>query len=129
MRRFAEAERDRDKFVSALARVEASSAICRLRQGGRLNQMEAAQILNEITEETRQMNEQPITKDILDAAMALIDPQEIRTLDAIQLGSALVLRNLLERSEIRFIAADYRLLLAAQAEGFETWNPTVKGSS
>ena len=125
MRRFAEAQGHQDKIVSALARVEASSAVCRLNRSGRLIQTEAAQILSEIPSELRQMNEQPVTKEVLDTAVILMSRQEIRTLDAIQLGSAIVVRNLLRRSDIRFIAADHRLLAVARSEGFVTWDPTT----
>jgi hypothetical protein len=69
------------------------------------------------------MIEQPINPPVLDAAGTLIDRHCLRTLDAIQLGSAVVARDLLAAPDMRFIASDKNLLDAAEEEGFATWNP------
>jgi hypothetical protein len=47
----------------------------------------------------------------------------LRALDAVQLGSAIVSRDLLAAPDMRFVASDNALLEAARTEGFDVWNP------
>lgn len=124
MLRFAKAEDDRNKVVSALAQVEARSAICRLSKGNRMTSDEALLALNSIESEVRRMIEQPSNPQVLNAASTLIDRHYLRSLDAVQLGSAVVARDLLAAPDMRFIASDKELLEAAHAEGFDIWDPT-----
>jgi hypothetical protein len=44
-------------------------------------------------------------------------------MDATQLGSAVVARDLLAAPDMRFITSDKELLKAARTEGFEIWDP------
>jgi predicted nucleic acid-binding protein len=120
---FASAEDDRNKVVSALAQVEARSGICKLRQGRLLTPAETASAIDSLLSEMRRMIEQPINPPVLEAASTLVDRHYLRALDAIQLGCAIVARDLLGAPDMRFISSDKDLLDAAQAEGFETWNP------
>ena len=123
MLRFAQAERDQNKVISALVRIEARSAISRLRKGNRMTPAEAVGLLETLAAEARRMIEQPINPPVLEAAGTLVDRHSLRTLDAIQLGSAIVARDLLAAPDMRFIASDDNLLEAAEAEGFSIWNP------
>jgi predicted nucleic acid-binding protein len=123
MLRFAQAEDDRNKVVSALAQIEARSAICRLRKGNRMSPSEAALALDLLTNELRRIVEQPINPPVLEAANTLIDRHTLRALDAVQLGCAVVARDLLAAPNMRFVASDKTLLDAARAEGFDIWNP------
>jgi hypothetical protein len=43
-------------------------------------------------------------------------------MDAVQLGGAIVSRDLLAAPYMSFVASDKKLLLAAAAEGIDTWN-------
>jgi predicted nucleic acid-binding protein len=123
MLRFTQAEDDRNKVVSALAQIEARSAICRLRKGSRMSSSEASLALDALAGEVRRMIEQPVNPPVLEAARTLIDRHSLRSMDAVQLGCAIVARDLLAAPDMRFIASDKELLEAAHAEGFETWNP------
>jgi predicted nucleic acid-binding protein len=120
---FANAEDDRNKVVSALAQIEARSAICRLRQGKSITPAEASLALDALAAEMKRMIEQPVNPPVLEAASTLIDRHYLRAMDAVQLGCAIVARELLAAPDMRFIASDESLLNAAQAEGFESWNP------
>jgi predicted nucleic acid-binding protein len=120
---FASAEDDRNKVVSALAQIEARSAICRLRQGKYITPAEGSLALDALAAEMKRMIEQPVTPPVLEAASTLIDRHYLRAMDAVQLGCAIVARDLLAAPDMRFIASDESLLDAARAEGFETWNP------
>jgi predicted nucleic acid-binding protein len=123
MLRFVQAEDDRNTIVSALAQIEARFAICRLRKGNRMSSSEASLAIDLLTNELRRIVEQPVNPPVLEAANTLIDRHTLRALDAIQLGCAIVARDLLAAPNMRFIASDKTLLDAAQAEGFDIWNP------
>ena len=124
MLRFAQAEDDRNKVVSALAQIEARSAICRLRKGSRMNSSEASLALDSLAAEMRRMVEQPVNPPVLEAASTLIDRYFLRAMDAVQLGCAIVARDLLAAPDMRLIASDKELLEAAHKEGFEIWDPS-----
>jgi len=122
---FASVEDDRNKIVSALAQVEARSGICKLRQAELITPAEAASALELLLAEMRRMIEQPIHPPVLEAASVLVDRHSLRTLDAVQLGCAIVARDLLAAPDMRFIGSDKELIEAARAEGFEIWNPSI----
>jgi predicted nucleic acid-binding protein len=69
------------------------------------------------------MIEQPVNPPVLEAASTLVERHYLRAMDAVQLGCAIVARELLAAPDMRFIASDKELLEAAQTEGFQTWNP------
>jgi predicted nucleic acid-binding protein len=125
MLEFANSEDYRNRVVSALAPVEARSAIYRLRRGKSLTPGEASLILNALAADLRKMIEQPAIPTVLDAANGLVDRYVLRALDAVQLGSAIVVRDLMSAPDMRFIASDHALLSAAEQEGFATWDPAA----
>lgn len=126
MVRFASAEDDRNKVVSALAQPEARSAICRLRQRKAVTPAEAAMALEALAAEMKRMIEQPILPAVLEAANALVERHYLRALDAVQLGCAMVARDRMGATDMRFVASDRELLEAAHKEGFGTWDPAGK---
>jgi predicted nucleic acid-binding protein len=60
--------------------------------------------------------------DVLNKARSLVFKYPLRTLDAIQLASAVEVQGLLSAT-VSFVSADTRLLDAARAEGFAVENP------
>lgn len=122
---FATAEDDRNKVVSAAAQVEARSAVCRLRKAKSITPDEAKLAMDAIAAESRRMIEQPINPQVIEAANILVDRHHLRAMDAIQLGSAVVARDLLAAPDMRFIASDKELREAAAAEGFDVWDPNL----
>jgi predicted nucleic acid-binding protein len=125
MCQFASAEDDRKKVVSALASVEGRSGICRLRREKSFTSAEASVALVALADDLRRMIEQPVTPPVLEAANGLVDRYVLRALDAVHLGAAIVARDLMSASDMRFIASDHALLRAAHEEGFETWDPAA----
>jgi predicted nucleic acid-binding protein len=125
MLEFADSEDDRNKVVSALASVETRSAVCRLRRGKSLTPAEASMIFDALAADLRKMIEQPVIPSVLEAANGLVDRHFLRALDAVQLGSAVVVRDLMSAPNMRFIASDHALLSAAEQEGFATWDPAA----
>ena len=55
----------------------------------------------------------------------MLDRHELRSAEALQLGAAVVAREMFQGMEIVFVSADQRLLDAAGVERFETLNPGV----
>jgi predicted nucleic acid-binding protein len=125
MLEFADSENDRNKVVSALASVEARSAVCRLRRGKSFSPAEASLIFDALTADLRKVIEQPVIPPVLETASGLVDRYLLRALDAVQLGSAVVVRDLMSAPDMRFIASDHALLSAAEQEGFATWDPAA----
>ncbi len=67
----------------------------------------------------------PVTGAVLELASALIDRQNIRALDAVQLSTAMLANDTLAvGDQLQFVASDKRLLKAAEAEGLDIWDPT-----
>ncbi len=123
--RFANAEDDRNKVVSALVRVEAASAICKLRQLAAITPAETQAALDSLAVELRRIIEQPVNPSVVDSAISMVDRHYLRAMDALQLGSAIVARDLLASPKMGFIACDKALKEAAHAEGFGVWDPTI----
>ena len=117
MIQFASAEADRNKVVSALADIEARSTIFRLRQGKALTADQASSALGSLASEMKRIIEQPIHVPVIESARTLVGRHLLRALDAIQLASALAPRDSLSAPEMRFVAADKELLMAAAKEG------------
>lgn len=124
MLQFALAENDRNKVVSALAQLETRSAIWRQLKGNRMTRDEASLALNSATAEIRHMVEQPFGPSVFDTAAILAERYCLRTLDAIQLASAVVARDALGAPDMRFVVSDNELFEAAAAEGFDVWDPS-----
>jgi len=68
------------------------------------------------------MNTYSVTKAAEELATSIVDRQTLRALDAIQLASTLLASQSTGANDIQFISSDDKLLAAA-AEGFDTWNP------
>ncbi len=82
-------------------------------------------IFDALAADLRKMIEQPVIPSVLEAANGLVDRHFLRALDAVQLGSAVVVRDLMSAPNMRFIASDHALLSAAEQEGFATWDPAA----
>jgi predicted nucleic acid-binding protein len=69
--------------------------------------------------------QQPLNPAVLEAARQVLDRHELRSSEAIQLGAAVVAREMFQGIEIVFVSSDKRLLEAAKEEHFETLNPAA----
>jgi hypothetical protein len=69
-----------------------------------------------------------ITPAVIRRSRSLLEQHPLRAYDAIQLASALLAQTALQTAELpplSFLAADERLITAAQAEGLPTGNPNL----
>ena len=73
--------------------------------------------------EAARMVQEPLNPAVLEAARQLLDRTKLRWTDALQLGAALVAREMFRGTEIIFVSASLMLLEAARAEGFQALDP------
>lgn len=108
--------------VSALAGVEARSAVRRRQQAGDIRRDLAEQILAELSRqiETRFLR-QPVTDAVLDLAAEMVDRYALRGFDAVQLASCLIQSP--EDLPV-FLSADRQLLAAARSEMLRAIDPS-----
>ncbi len=80
--------------------------------------------LRSLAAESERVVEQALTQAVVERSMNIIDRQNLRALDAVQLASALVVQQALKSSDsLVFIASDKKLLDAAMAEHLHIWDP------
>lgn len=111
--------------VSSICRVEVSSAIMRKVRNGELGQGDAAVLIREFESDladlpgsrTRYVTV-PISTVILERAAQLVQQQDLRSLDSIQLASALNAREV-DPDCVKFACFDRQLGDAALAHGFK----------
>jgi len=106
------------RFVSRLAFVETQSAIVRLEREGQLSAADADKAGILLTQEANRVEVIELTTEIASLARALLRKHPLRSLDAIQLASAL---NAMPVTA--FIGSDIRLLAAAGIEGLNIVDP------
>lgn len=135
-------------IISQIARIEIIAALYRM---GRLTGQQPALVDAAVAEFEQHLARSrpsrkridrpyriiPLTESIVEMASALrrkyrdLTPHPLRTLDALQLASALVSRRLLadssqsEIESVTFVTADARLLAITALEGFQTENPAL----
>jgi predicted nucleic acid-binding protein len=116
--RLMETVEDNRKLIAASAPLEVYSAIRRRARAGAISAEDAASALEILRVEAARMVQEPLNPAVLEAARQLVDRTELRWPDAIQLGAAIVAREMFQGTEIIFVSASQHLLEAAKTEGF-----------
>lgn len=124
--RLMEATEDNRKLISAGTPLEVYAAIKRRERSGAIAVEDSEAARNILRIEAARMVQQPLNPAVLEAARQLLDMHELRSGEALQLGAAIVAREMFQGMEITFVSADQRLLDAAKAEHFETLNPSAQ---
>jgi predicted nucleic acid-binding protein len=110
----------RNFIVSAIAKLEVCSALQRRMLLGELTLAERNRELALLDAKLEHLPQVGVDGNMVD----LLQRHRLRSLDALQLASALLVRGELATDErFLFIASDHRLLEAATAAGLITWNP------
>ncbi len=117
-------------IASRLAAVEINSAFARRLREATVTQVEYADHLSAFDEDCRVLYHliEP-TLETLDLARDLVAKHPLRTLDALQLASAILANRVFIRlnlSALAFLSADDRLLQIARQEGLTTENPNAR---
>ena len=108
--------KDAQVVVSDLARPEFASAVARLAREGALSASRGRGLLQRMDEDWPRFTRVQVTDEVIAAGRAALDHHALRTLDALQLGSALVVARAAP-SPLPFGTANRRLGAAAEAEG------------
>jgi uncharacterized protein len=115
---------DDAKTLSPLTQVEVRSALQRRFRNGEITPDAFRIAITEIQLVSARWIRIPLDENVIHLASMVIDRHALRSLDPLQLASALALRDEIEQGDtLLFIASDHRLLEAAQAENLTTWNP------
>lgn len=121
--RLMEAVEDNRKLIAACAPLEVYAAIRRRERSGDISAEDATAALEILRLEAARMVQEPLNPAVLEAARQLLDRSSLRWPDALQLGAALVARDMYQSTEIVFVSASPQLLEAAKAEGFHALDP------
>jgi hypothetical protein len=121
--RLMEATEDNRKLISAGTPLEVYAALKRREREGGISHEDSEAARNILRVEAARMVQQPLNPAVLEAARQVLDRHELRSAEALQLGAAVVAREMFQGLEIKFVSSDGRLLEAAKGERFETLNP------
>ncbi len=121
--RLMEAVEDNRKLIAASAPLEVYAAIRRRERSGGISAADAIAALEILRMESARMVQEPLNPAVLEAARQLIDRTSLRWPDALQLGAAIVAREMFQGTEIVFVSASQPLLDAAKSEGFPVLDP------
>lgn len=121
--RLMETVEDNRRLIAASAPLEVYAAIRRRERAGDISSADASAVLEILRIEAARMVQEPLNPAVLEAARQLLDRTKLRWPDALQLGAALVAREMFRGTEIIFVSASLMLLEAARAEGFQALDP------
>jgi predicted nucleic acid-binding protein len=109
------------RVVSRIVFVEVHSAIVRLEREGIISSPDADPSRPLLKLEANRLTVAEVTVDVVSTAQALLSQHKLRSMDAIQLASAMQVGT---PSLTTFVVSDNRLKTAALTEGFRTVDPT-----
>jgi hypothetical protein len=123
-----EAVEDNRKLISASTPLEVYAAIRRRERAGAITPEDATAALDILRMEAARMVQEPLNPAVLEAARQVLDRTTLRWPDTLQLGAALVARDMFQGTEIIFVSASPQLLEAARSEGFHTLDPAKEAA-
>lgn len=123
--RLMESVEDNRKLIAASTPLEVYAAIRKQERAGAISHVDAAAALEILRLEASRTVQEPLNPAVLESARQLLDRRALRWPDAIQLGAALVAREMFQGTEIVFVSAAQHLLDAAAAESLRVLNPTL----
>jgi hypothetical protein len=121
--RLMETVEDNRKLIAASAPLEVYAAIRKRERAGDISATDALSAFEILRIEAARMVQEPLNPAVLEAARQLLDRSRLRWTDALQLGAALVAREMFRGTEIIFVSASSQLLEAARIEGFQALDP------
>ncbi len=121
--RLMEATEDNRKLISAGTPLEVYAALKRRERAQTISAEDGEAARSILRLEAARMVQQPLNPAVLEAARQLLDRYEMRSTEALQLGAAVVAREMFQGMEIVFVSGEPRLLEAAKSERFQTLNP------
>ena len=123
-----EAVEDNRKLISASTPLEVYAAIRRRERTGAITPEDATAALDSLRMEAARMVQEPLNPAVLEAARQLLDRTALRWPDTLQIGAAIVARDMFQATDIIFVSASPQLLDAAKNEGFHTIDPAKEAA-
>ena len=114
---------DNRKLISAATPLDVYAAIRRRERAGNIAPEAAVTAFELLRVEAARMVQQPLNPGVLEATRQLLDRTVLRWPEALQLGAALVARDMFPGTRISFVSASASLLEAAHAEGLDAIDP------
>lgn len=121
--RLMETVEDNRKLIAASAPLEVYAAIRKRERAGSISSADTASVLEILRIEAARMVQEPLNPAVLEAARQLLDRTRLRWTEALQLGAALVAREMFRGTEIIFVSSSPMLLETAKSEGFQALDP------
>ncbi len=121
--RLMESVEDNRKLIAASAPLEVYAAIRRRERAGAISAEDASAALEILRLEAARMVQEPLNPAVLEAARQLLDRTSLRWPDALQLGAAVVARDMFRGTEIVFVSCSTHLIETAKVEGFNVVDP------
>ena len=116
-------------FISSLAEVEVTAALTRRFRVGDLTVQQLDQACDEVRQDAEAYISVSLTNDLIRAAVGLARTHGLRGYDAVQLATALEVRNALIENELgqdfTLVSADLELNAAALLEGLQVEDPNT----
>ena len=107
-------------FVSEICIIESISTIRRIYEENKITKKDYENLKEEIKKDNQYFSRISI-ENVYSIAEKLIDKYQLKSLDSIQLGSMILLRNQIDY----FVCCDKKLLEAANKEKIKTINPII----
>lgn len=117
---------DNRRLIAASTPLEIHAALRKSERTGGISHEDAAAALEILRLEAARTVQEPLNPAVLERASDLIDRRALRWPDAVQLGAALVAREMFQGTEIIFVSASQHILEAARAEGLHVIDPTTE---
>ncbi|HEY1986254.1 MAG TPA: type II toxin-antitoxin system VapC family toxin [Terracidiphilus sp.] len=124
--RLMETVEDNRKLIAASTPLEVYAALRRRERAGAITPEDTAAALDVLRLEAARTVQEPLNPAVLECARQLLDRTSLRWPDALQLGAALVAREMFHGTEIIFVSSSAHLLDAAKAEGLHVINPATE---
>lgn len=123
MMRLMDETEDNRKLIAAGTPLEVYATLKRGELEGVISEQDGAEARGILRMESARMVQQPLNPAVLEAARQMLDQHPLRASEAIQLGAAVVAREMLLDVPVVLVSSSLPLLTAAQAERFEVLNP------
>ena len=105
-------------YTSSIARIEVLSALSRKYQFGEMSLDALSSIKNNFLKDCKKTGFVELENEIVEESQGLVFRVSIKTLDAIHLASAVILKRITD-IQCPFLTSDKQLASAAEKEGFE----------
>ena len=108
-------------FVSVITEIEAHSAFKRLLSEKAVNEYDYKTLINEFDADYQYFTRINIDDFVLKNAKLLIERHQLKTLDSIQMGTALLLKDDIDC----LVSCDARMIRSGKKEGLKTADPSA----